>query len=314
MSELEAIGFDDEETEDKSLSMPDIATAYDLRPDLSEIGIVEHERGVCHDTYENRSLLRRANFAYDTVYDQMGRPTGLIAARSQEQLRERRVISLTEKRPLLSDPTNNNSDFLTGVDLILEDSALKITPAWVVGATRSWIEEQKNGGPKSKKRQPAALPHRCRFVKTDGLRCMLWSSGRVKDDGLCNVHLGSIRRPGQDVERARAKIVQSAAYAVDVVEELMENAQSEPVRLKAATEILDRAGVRGGVELDVGIDVNVRSSKDIVLERLERMASAARDTVIELPASTKIIDAEPIVEDSTITTGGNQNGPEDDGK
>ena len=123
--ELEIIFGEDEEP--AHMSLPDLPTAYDLRPDLSEIGIVEHERGVCQDNYENRSLLRRANFAYDTVYDQMGRPTGLIAARSQEQLRERRVISLTEKRPLLSDPNNNNSDFLTGVDLILEDTALRIT-------------------------------------------------------------------------------------------------------------------------------------------------------------------------------------------
>lgn len=289
-----------EEEEPSYASMPDLPTAYDLRPDLSELGIIEHERGVCQDTYENRSLLRRANFAYDTVYDQMGRPTGLIAARSQEQLRERRVISLTEKRPLLTEPNNNNSDFLTGLDLILEDSALKITPPWVVGATRAWLEEQKNGGPKSGKRQPAALPHRCRFVKTDGLRCMLWSSGRPKDDGLCNIHLGSIKRPGQDVERARAKIVQSAAYAVDVVEELMENATSEPVRLKAATEILDRAGVRGGMELDVGVDVNVRAPHEILAERLQRLAGAAIETAASLP-DAKVIDAEPIVEISTTT-------------
>lgn len=300
-----------EEEEPAYASMPDLPTAYDLRPDLSEIGIIEHERGVCQDTYDNRSLLRRANFAYDTVYDQMGRPTGLIAARSKEQLRERRVMSLTEKRPLLTEPNNNNSDFLTGLDLILEDSALKITPPWVVGATKAWLEEQKNGGPKSAKRQPAALPHRCRFVKTDGLRCMLWSSGRVKDDGLCNVHLGSIRRPGQDVERARAKIVQSAAYAVDVVEELMENATSEPVRLKAATEILDRAGVRGGMELDVGVDVNVRAPHEILAERLQRLAGAAIETAASLP-DTKVIDAEPIVDDSTNSENGE--GPQDDGK
>lgn len=306
--EIENIFSEDEEPAYQSL--PDLPTAYDLRPDLSELGIIEHERGVCQDTYENRSLLRRANFAYDTVYDQMGRPTGLIAARSQEQLRERRVISLTEKRPLLTEPNNNNSDFLTGVDLILEDSALRITPPWVVGATKAWIEEQKNGGPKSGKRQPAALPHRCRFVKTDGLRCMLWSSGRTKDDGLCNVHLGSIKRPGQDVERARAKIVQSAAYAVDVVEELMENATSEPVRLKAATEILDRAGVRGGVELDVGLDVNVRPAHEILAERLQRLAGVAIQTAVELP-NVKVIDAEPILEDSTTEVARD---PEDDGK
>lgn len=308
--ELEIIFGEDEEP--AHMSLPDLPTAYDLRPDLSEIGIVEHERGVCQDNYENRSLLRRANFAYDTVYDQMGRPTGLIAARSQEQLRERRVISLTEKRPLLSDPNNNNSDFLTGVDLILEDTALRITPPWVVGATRVWLEEQKNGGPKSAKRQPAALPHRCRFLKTDGLRCMLWSSGRVKDDGLCNVHLGSIKRPGQDVERARAKIVQSAAYAVDVVESLMENAISEPVRLKAATEILDRAGVRGGVELDVGIDVSVRPAHEILAERLQRLAGAAITTAASLP-DTKVIDAEPVMEVVEVSTV-EEDGSEDDGK
>jgi len=288
-----------EDEEPAHMSLPDLPTAYDLRPDLSELGIIEHERGVCQDTYQNRSLLRRANFGYDTVYDQMGRPTGLIAARSQEQLRERRVISLTEKRPLLMEPNNNNSDFLTGVDLVLEDSALKITPPWVIGATRAWLEEQKNGGPKSAKRQPAALPHRCRFVKTDGLRCMLWSSGRPKDDGLCNVHLGAMKRPGQDVERARAKIVQSAAYAVDVVEELMENATSEPVRLKAATEILDRAGVRGGVELDVGVDVNVRAPHEILAERLQRLAGIAVQTAAALP-DTKVIDAEPMIEDSVV--------------
>ena len=308
--ELEIV-YGEEEEEPAHMSMPDLPTAYDMRPDLSEIGIIEHERGVCQDTYDNRSLLRRANFAYDTVYDQMGRPTGLIAARSKEQLRERRVISLTEKRPLLTEPNNNNSDFLTGLDLILEDSALKITPPWVVGATRVWLEEQKNGGPKTAKRKPAALPHRCRFVKTDGLRCMLWSSGRLKDDGLCNVHLGSIRRPGQDVERARAKIVQSAAYAVDVVEELMENATSEPVRLKAATEILDRAGVRGGMELDVGVDVNVRAPHEILAERLQRLAGAAIETAASLP-DAKVIDAEPIVDDSINPENGE--GPQDDGK
>jgi hypothetical protein len=308
--ELEVIFGEDEEP--AHMSLPDLPTAYDLRPDLAELGIVEHERGVCQDTYENRSLLRRAKFAYDTVYDQMGRPTGLIAARSQEQLRERRVISLTEKRPLLSEPNNNNSDFLTGLDLMLEDSALKITPPWVVGATRVWLEEQKNGGPRSGKRQPAALPHRCRFVKTDGLRCMLWSSGRPKDDGLCNVHLGSIKRPGQDVERARAKIVQSAAYAVDVVEELMENATSEPVRLKAATEILDRAGVRGGVELDVGVDVNLRAPHEILAERLQRLAGAAITTAASLP-DTKVIDAEPVMEVVEVSTV-EEDGSEDDGK
>ena len=56
----------------------------------------------------------------------------------------------------------------------------------------------------------------------------------------------------------------------------MESAQSEPVRLKASTEILDRAGVRGGVEIDVGVDVTVRSPHEIIKERLARLAAGAQ--------------------------------------
>jgi hypothetical protein len=303
--------FGTDEKEDETASLPDINTAYDLRPDLSELGVVEHERGVCEDTAENRTTLRRAGLKWDTVYDGMGSPMGLIIARSEESLRERRILSLTEKRPLLSDPTNNNSDFLTGLDLILEDAAIKLSPPWVVAASRKYIEQQRKGGSDNPNRKPLALPHRCRTVKTDGIRCMLWSSGRPADDGLCRLHLGKIRRPGQDVERARAKIVQSAAYAVDVVEELMESAQSEPVRLKAATEILDRAGVRGGVEIDVGVDVTLRSPADIIAERLQRLASSAVYAASLLP-DVKVIDAEPVMEDSTKPT--DDEGPQDDGK
>jgi hypothetical protein len=59
----------------------------------------------------------------------------------------------------------------------------------------------------------------------------------------------------------------------------MESAQSEPVRLKASTEILDRAGVRGGVEIDVGVDVTVRSPHEIIKERLARLAAGAQHLV-----------------------------------
>lgn len=130
---------------------------------------------------------------------------------------------------------------------------------------------------------------------------MLWSSGRVKDDGLCRVHLRTTRRPGADIERARAKLIQSAPYAVDVLEDIMENGQSEPARLKAATEILDRAGVRGGVELDVGVDVTVRSAADIVQERLQRLALGAITTAASLPG-VEVVDVETITENSDEPT------------
>lgn len=298
MSKEISLGPDPEEI-DPTDSIPRHDDPLDLRPDLSRIGIVEIEKGVCEDTYENRQLLRRNEFNWDAVYDNSGRPTGLIAARSIESSRERRLLSLAEKKPLLSDPNNTNSDFVTGVDLLADDAAFKLCPPWVIGATRAYIKEQEQGGPKSDKRAPLGLPARCRIVKPDGLRCQLWHSGRLKDDGLCRIHLKTIRRPGADVERARLKLVQAAPYAVDKLEQLMETAVSEPVALKAATEILDRAGVRGGVELDVGIDVtDSRPAHVVVAERLQRLAEGATMIAGALGENHRVIDAE-IVEDST---------------
>lgn len=272
ISRLGPLGGEKEE-EDRE---PILETPSDMRPDLTALGLQEHERGVVEDSYENRSSLRAAHFTWDPVYSQSGNATGLIAARSPEQNKERRLLSIAQKKPLLEDPSNTNSNYLTGLDLIIDEAACRISPPWVIGATRAWIKEQESGGPKSDRRAPAALPHRCRMTKSDGLRCMLWGSGRLKDDGLCRIHLRAVRKPGEDVERARRKLIQAAPYAVDKLEELMESAINEQVALKASTEILDRAGVRGGTELDIGVDVTDRRPAHIIVsERLARLAEGA---------------------------------------
>jgi len=133
---------------------------------------------------------------------------------------------------------------------------------------------------------------------------MLWSSGRPKDDGYCRIHLGSVqRRPGEDVERARAKLTQAAPYAVDVLEDLMQNAQSEPVKLKASTEILDRAGVRGGVEFDARLEVtDGRQPAQVVAERLQRLAAGAIQVAAKMAEAGLEVpkDAESDIEDAEI--------------
>jgi len=276
---------------DESSDEPAIETTIDLRPDLSALGMLEHERGVVEDSYENRQVLRSNSYSWDAVYSQTGQPTGLITARSPEMARERRLLSIQDKKPLLLDPRDNNSDYLIGLDLLVDETATRITPPWVVGATRKWVEEQDRGGPTSAKRAPAVRPHRCKTVKSDGIRCMLWSSGRIKDDGLCRVHLRSVRKPGEDIERARRKLIQSAPYAVDVLEQMMESAESEQVRLKASTEILDRSGLRAGMDLNIDVEVTEgRSPAQIVQERLARLASGIKRT--EEPED--IVDAEVI--------------------
>jgi hypothetical protein len=269
----------------------------DLRPDLSEIGIEEVDKGVCEDTFENRQVLRRAKLNWDPVYSTNGIPTGLIRARSKQSTIERRIMSLAEKKPIMVDPDNRNSDFLTGLDLIAEEKTDYLVPPWVIHASRLWIKEQNEGGPRSEKRQPLALPHRCRQIKDDNIRCMLWSSGRPKDDGLCRIHLRSTKhKTSDDIERARNKLVQAAPYAVDILEDLMENAESEPVKLKAATEILDRAGVRGGIEVDTSVNIDVRPAASIIAERLQRLTATAAEASAKLSIATgeelPIIDAE----------------------
>jgi hypothetical protein len=281
-----AIEYLEEDSEDNLENrIPVVEVPYDRRPNLEELGIIEIERGICEDTFENRAVLRRSMLKWSPVFDdQTGAATNLIIARSIEQDKERALISINNKKQLLSDPGNVNSDFLTGLDLLLDDEALKISPPWVVGATRNWLKEQENGGPKSEKRAPLGLPSRCRMTKTDGTRCQLWNSGRIKDDGLCRVHLGSTRRTANNVEIARLKISQASTYAVDVLEELMETAISEPVKLKAATEILDRAGVRGGMELNIDIKNTDRSPAEILTERLARLEAVASLRTAELIA------------------------------
>jgi len=281
-SEVKPILHDPFDTPVAEEPIIEINEPINLRPDLSELGIEEVDRGVCEDTYENRALLRRAKFNWIPVYATNGVPTGLIQAISQEMATEKRILSLAEKRPLLTDPSNKNSDYLTGLDLIAEEASDYLVPPWVIGATRAWIKEQ-SSPPTSSKRKPAALPTRCSNVKDDGIRCQLWSSGRLQDDGLCRIHLRSVKhRPGDDIERARQKLFQAAPYAVDVLEDMMSNAESEPVKLKAATEILDRAGVRGGMEIDTNVSLEVRPAASIIAERLNKLATNAIEAAARL--------------------------------
>lgn len=297
MSEIELRKEDDE---------PDFLLTEEgvnLRPDLSSLGIIEHQRGICEDTFENRSILRSNQLGWDTVYASNGVPTGLIMARSKDMAKQRRLLSLAEKKPIMVDPGNVNSDYLTGLDLIAEPATDNLVPSWVIGATRMWVSEQDNPIA-TEKRKPTALPTRCTFIKDDGIRCMLWSSGRPKDSGMCRVHLRHVnKRPSDEIERARKKLVQSAPYAVDTLEELMQYATSEPVRLKASTEILDRAGVRGGIELDATVSTNERPATEIIAERLERLRAGAviiAGEIVDRAISTTPSDIEvaEVVDDS----------------
>ena len=272
-----------------------VDTPINLRPDLSSYGIEETDRGICADTFENRQALRRAKLNWIPVYAINGVPTGLIQALSPAMQTQQRLLSLEEKAPILTDAQNKNSDYLTGYDLLAESAADYIVPPWVLGATKVWVKEQNEGGAKLGKK-PAPLPVRCKAIKDDGVRCQLWSGGRLPDDGLCRVHLGSLKnKPTDSVERARSRLTQASPSAVDVLEMLMDGAESEQVKLKAATEILDRAGIRGGIDLNTEVTVDVRPAASIIAERLQRLSQTALEITKEDAEQT--VDAEIVEEE-----------------
>jgi hypothetical protein len=99
--------------------------------------------------------------------------------------------------------------------------------------------------------------------------------------------------------------MQSAPYAVDVLEELMENADLEQVRLKASTEILDRAGVRAGMDIGVEIELmDARSPAQIVAERLSRLAEGANALQARLAhqEEEEVVEAEVVKEEKSNDT------------
>ena len=261
---------------DKS-HMPDIvydSAPRDFRPDLSFYGLEEIDRGVCEDTYENRSVLRVNRLNWQIIYDENGEPTGNILALSPEMASRMSERRAEDRKTILVDPRNLDSDYLTEEALLLEETADSLAPLWVIAATRTWIRirtSRENGNPKAMPIQHGP-PQRCRLIKSDNTRCLLWSANRVTDDGLCQKHLGTKNNNITGaVARARARAYQAAPIAVEILEQLMESAESEPVKLKAATEILDRAGVRGGIEIDAKVDISVRPASELINERLARL-------------------------------------------
>jgi hypothetical protein len=105
------------------------------------------------------------------------------------------------------------------------------------------------------------------------------------------------------VERARSRLTQAAPTAVDILEDLMQGAESEPVKLKAATEILDRAGVRAGFDINTDVTIDVRPAASVIAERLQRLSNNALEATKRLEEAqeqTIIVEAEETETANTV--------------
>ena len=150
---------------------------------------------------------------------------------------------------------------------------------------------------------------RCTQIKKDGVRCGRWSlrgytkcqkhagPGALMPDGNVNKYREAV------IEAAKLRLLDSADEALETILQLKEPGTGEAIRLKAATEILDRAGIRGGFELSVEGEVTVNASDEVRkrlaelkhgADEVRKMQSKLQPTVDE---NGDIVDAE-VIEDS----------------
>lgn len=132
-----------------------------------------------------------------------------------------------------------------------------------------------------------------------GEQCPNWS---LRGATVCISHGGrlpNVRKHAEEVrEAARMRILGLSDMAIDTLEELADaqGTAGAAVRLKAATELLDRAGIKGGIEMNVTHEVRSNPSEEIA----KRLAGIAKrlgpkeiepedlgETVVEEPEGIK---------------------------
>lgn len=133
-----------------------------------------------------------------------------------------------------------------------------------------------------------------------GERCGKWS---IRGATVCISHgaqLPSVKEHAQAVvEAARMRLIGLTDDAVDAIEDLVTNPQTQAqVRLNAAKEILDRAGIKGAPDLAITVEHTV-SAADVISEKLKGMAlrlapKAEPEDLGETPEED-ILDEEPPV-------------------
>jgi hypothetical protein len=115
---------------------------------------------------------------------------------------------------------------------------------------------------------------------------------------MCFIHGGSLPAVKKKAEAtllvARMRMVENTGLAIDTMLELTKPGVADAIRLKASTEILDRAGIKGGFDVNVEVNHNVSMAEE-VNKRLETMRQRQLAEVAEsasLEDQGEIVDAE----------------------
>jgi hypothetical protein len=265
---------------------------------LARLGIEEVEANVCEDTFENRRALVDAKVPYK-VFE-----PGLLEVdlnRDGDGLSARHSSMYEKYRIILVNPKDPWSDYLPFDELPLD--YMETAPAWIQRHLNKYRDALEEGVREDKL---PVLPRRCSRHRADGSRCWAWSWPAISANFQCKTHapkfaFDAVGQAAQLRDAARLRIAQLTPHAIDVMEDLMLNSNVPHVRLKAATELLDRDGIRGGSELTVSgqIDHTAVDPAQVVRDRLESLGKRLAPKELEeapAPETGDIVDAEVVEE------------------
>lgn len=127
---------------------------------------------------------------------------------------------------------------------------------------------------------------RCYKIKSDGEPCKnraIRGSG-ITGKPICFAHGGRLpnvkKHAEAIVDAARIQLTDSTPDAVRVIMEIMKSSSTASnVRLAAAKEVLDRAGVKSGADMTIEVTNNILPSEKI----MKKLASMREDAKSEEP-------------------------------
>lgn len=249
------------------------------QPDLSTWGIDAVERNVCEDTFENRQTLNAVNLKYKVL------EPGLIEVLFNDygELNKHHENQYEQKKIILANTKNPWSEYLPFDELPLE--YMESAPAWIQRHLNKYRDAIESGTPDHKL---PLLPERCARTRADGSRCWGWSWPTVRAEGFCRNHTSSAAFNATDQmnklnDAAKMRLSQLTGPSLEALEDLILNSTVPAVRLKAATEVLDRVGIRGGSELTISghVEHEVVDPAQAVRDRLNTLAERMKPEELE---------------------------------
>lgn len=275
-------------------------TEYVKPPSLTTWGIEEVEANVCEDTFENRQKLNSVGVPYK-VFE-----PGLIEVLFDDysELNKHHSDQFSKKKIILANPRDPWSDYLPFDELPLD--YMEVAPAWIKRHLNKYEDAVAEGLPEHKL---PILPTRCKRVRADGSRCWQWSWPNEGSKGMCRTHgdkfaFDAVGQMAKLNDAAKMRLSQLTEPSLQALEDLVLNSSVPQVRLKAATEILDRVGIRGGTELTVSGNVD-HTVKDPALEVRERLNSLAERMSAAAPPAGELESGE-VVEGEVISESSSQ--------